>query len=71
MKRMYIIPLISVIKIDSEISLRLTSGITDVVKEPGSGAAGMGGETNNSGETGWERADAGPQLNNIQNVLWQ
>ena len=71
MKRIYIIPLISVIKIDSEISLRLTSGITDVVKEPGSGAAGMGGETNNSGETGWERTDATPQLNNIQNVLWQ
>ena len=71
MKKSYILPLISVIQIDREISLRLTSGITDVVKEPGSGAAGMGGETNNSGESGWERTGMGPQLNSIENALWQ
>ena len=54
MIKTYIIPQLSEIKIDSEISLRLTTA-PDVVLEPGSGGAGLGGESNGSGETGWER----------------
>jgi len=74
MKKTYIIPLIIAIEIDREIALRLTSGITDTVKEPGSGGVNMGGEPNNSGEIYWERGDAntgGSQLNSIEGALWR
>ena len=52
MIKTYIIPQLSEIKIDNEISLRLTTG---EVLEPGDGSAGLDGEGNGSGETGWTR----------------
>jgi hypothetical protein len=56
MKTTYITPEISVIEIDREISLRMqTFSPTGEATEPGSGGAGLGGEGNGSGESGWER----------------
>ena len=59
MRKIYIIPRLSAIQIDSEISLRLTTvpddPDTNLVHEPGDGTSGMGGEGNNSGEGGWGR----------------
>ena len=55
MIKLYIIPRLSVMKIDSEISLRLSSDPENLVYEPGSGGAGQGGQGNGSGETGWNR----------------
>jgi hypothetical protein len=54
MKTTYKTPEIFVIEIDREISLRMQT--VAPVTEPGSGAAGIGGEGNGSGESGWERA---------------
>ena len=61
MKKKYTKPLLSVINIDSEISLRLTTIVDDsrLVKEPGLGSAGMSGESNDSGESNWERTGFG------------
>ena len=55
MIKTYIIPQLSEIRIDHEISLRLSSDPENLVYEPGSGGAGLGGEGNGSGESGWDR----------------
>ena len=61
MTKTYILPQLSAIKIDREVSLRLTTLIENEEKvlEPGSGGAGLGGEGNGSGESGWERTGLG------------
>ena len=73
MIKTYIIPQLYEVKIDNEISLRLATNTKDLVLEPGSGAAGLGGESNGSGETNWERTglDA-PNAGGFQNTeIWQ
>ena len=62
MIKTYIIPQLSAIKIDREISLRLATVFDDsemLVLEPGDGSAGMDGEGNGSGEGGWSRVGLG------------
>ena len=72
MIKTYIIPQLSEIKIDTEISLRLATG-EDLVLEPGDGSAGLGGEGNNSGESGWDRTSFNsPDYNEFQNTeIWK
>ena len=57
MIKSYIIPQLSAIQIDSEISLRLTTILEDpesnLVLEPGTGGGGLGGVSNGSNESGW------------------
>ena len=59
MIKSYIIPRLSAIQIDNEISLRLTTVPDDpennLVLEPGTGGGGLGGQGNGSSEGGWER----------------
>ena len=55
MIQLYIAPQLSEIRIDHEISLRLSSDPENLVYEPGNGGAGQGGQGNGSGETGWNR----------------
>ena len=73
MIKAYIIPKLSTIKIDNEISLRLTTVSDDnnFVKEPGTGGGGMGGEGNGSGETGWERANLGTNKEPFSSDIWK
>ena len=73
MTKSYIIPQLSEIKIDNEISLRLATNPNDgMVLEPGDGSAGIGGEGNDSGETGWGRTSLdSPKINDFQgNNIW-
>ena len=53
MIKAYIIPQLNAIKIDNEISLRLTS----IPPTEPDGGAGLHGEDHGGGETGWSRAD--------------
>ena len=73
MIKAYIIPQLSEIKIDNEISLRLDSSNDGLVLEPGDGGAGLGGEGNGSGETGWDRTSFNaPKINEFQNdEIWK
>jgi hypothetical protein len=73
MIKTYIIPQLYEIKIDNEISLRLATNSNDLVLEPGSGEAGLGGETNGSGETNWERKETSPpKVGEFQSTeIWQ
>ena len=74
MLKTYIIPQLSEIKIDQKISLRLNTASNDeFVLEPGDGSAGMGGEGNGSGETGWDRGGFNyPKAGEFQsNEIWQ
>ena len=72
MIKTYIVPQLCEIKIDNEISLRLASG-DDLVLEPGDGSAGLGGEGNGSGETGWNRGGFNaPKAGEFQsNEIWK
>jgi len=73
MIKTYIIPQLYEVKIDNEISLRLATNTNDLVLEPGSGDAGLGGESNGSGETNWERKETDPlKAGGFQNTeIWQ
>jgi hypothetical protein len=71
MKKKYIKPQIKEIKIDQEISLRLGSTLNDdLVSEPGSGGAGLGGEGNSSGETTWERTSYSAPKDPFGTNIW-
>ena len=72
MIKTYIIPRLSEIRIDNEISLRLATG-EDLVLEPGDGSAGLGGEGNGSNESGWDRTSFNsPDYNEFQNnEIWK
>ena len=72
MKKKYIKPQIKEIKIDQEISLRLGSTSNDeLVSEPGSGNAGLGGESNDSGEgLLWERTNSGAPEDTFSTNIW-
>ena len=64
MIKTYIIPQLNAIRIDSEISLRLSSDPESLVYEPGSGTAGAGGGDSNGNGNGnessnWERTGFG------------
>jgi hypothetical protein len=54
MMKAYIIPQLSAIKIDSEISLRLTTVDNAIPTEPGSNPGG-GGESNGGNNNDWNR----------------
>ena len=73
MIKTYIIPQLYEVKIDNEISLRLATNSDDLVLEPGSGGAGLGGESNGSGETTWERGGLNaPNVGDFQSTeIWQ
>ena len=73
MIELYIAPQLSEIRIDHEISLRLSSDPENLVYEPGNGGAGLGGEGNGSGESGWNRTSFGSSgFNDFQNNnIWR
>ena len=78
MIKTYIIPQLSAIKIDNEISLRLTTAPdpspsgTEVL-EPGNGSAGLGGQGNGSNEGGWNRAGGvgNPSKDPFGSGIWE
>ena len=73
MIKLYITPLLSEVKIDNEISLRLATSPDSLVLEPGDGGAGLGGEGNGSGESGWDRGSFNsPKIDEFQsNEIWK